>query len=106
MSKLFLSTGIKNADEHWMEFSLGWARTQACEYFFLTDGDNFLMENSLKKLISLNQIAVSPLMNGPFGRYSNVYELLDSDFIERKKVGIQQVGFLSAHFFLETVTNF
>uniref|UniRef100_A0AC34FP20 Uncharacterized protein n=1 Tax=Panagrolaimus sp. ES5 TaxID=591445 RepID=A0AC34FP20_9BILA len=96
MSQLYKSTGLtKSPDANWMEFSLQWSKSQSCNYLFITTPDNLLMENSLKKLISLKLIAVSPLLNGPFGKYSNVYKLLESDFIERERIESQQVYYFN-----------
>uniref|UniRef100_A0A914Z6R7 Glycosyl transferase family 25 domain-containing protein n=1 Tax=Panagrolaimus superbus TaxID=310955 RepID=A0A914Z6R7_9BILA len=96
MSSLYKSTGLtKSPDSNWMEFCLQWSKSQSCNYLFITSPDNLLMENSLKKLINLKFIAVSPLLNGPFGKYSNVYKLLESDFIERERVESQQVYYFN-----------
>uniref|UniRef100_A0A914PXS2 Glycosyl transferase family 25 domain-containing protein n=1 Tax=Panagrolaimus davidi TaxID=227884 RepID=A0A914PXS2_9BILA len=96
MLNLYKSTGFtKSPDSNWMEFSLQNSKTQKCSYLFITTPEILVMENTLKKLISLKFVAVSPLMNGPFGKYSNVYKLLEADFIDREKIESQQVYYFN-----------
>uniref|UniRef100_A0AC35FDN4 Uncharacterized protein n=1 Tax=Panagrolaimus sp. PS1159 TaxID=55785 RepID=A0AC35FDN4_9BILA len=96
MLNLYKSTGFtKSPDSNWMEFSLQNSKTQKCSYLFITTPEILIMENTLKKLISLKFVAVSPLMNGPFGKYSNVYKLLEADFIDREKIESQQVYYFN-----------
>ena len=79
--------------ENWMESALVWARNKdkSCEYLFITDADNFLMPNILRDLLNLKLTAVSAFMEGPFGKRSNVHDLLDSAFIKRETIKTQQV---------------
>uniref|UniRef100_A0AC34GYM6 Uncharacterized protein n=1 Tax=Panagrolaimus sp. ES5 TaxID=591445 RepID=A0AC34GYM6_9BILA len=58
------------------------------------------MNNVINQLINLTFVAVSPLMNDPFGKHSNVNGLLDTFYVERKKVGSQQVYYFNLPIFI------
>lgn len=91
MAKLYLSTTVVEESDNFMETALQWGRKKSCENLLITTDDYFLLPNIIKELMDLQFIAVSPLMNGPFGMHSNVHGLLDLFFVQRKKIGSQQV---------------
>uniref|UniRef100_A0AC35GEH7 Uncharacterized protein n=1 Tax=Panagrolaimus sp. PS1159 TaxID=55785 RepID=A0AC35GEH7_9BILA len=100
MSKIYSSTAVFEDRNKWMEASLQWGRKKTCDYLFMINEDNFLMNNVINQLINLTFVAVSPLMNDPFGRHSNVYGLLDTFFVDRKRIGSQQVYYFNLPIFI------
>lgn len=90
---IFSSITFHNISDNWREDALTLSRRKFCQYALITNLDFFLIENSLKKLIQLNHIVVSPLLNSPFSNnyYSNVYGLLNDDFVTRKVMLSQRV---------------
>jgi len=99
-SKLYLSTAVLENRKNTREEALQWARMKNCDFAFITIPDDLLMANILKKLIDLKFIVVSPLLNGPFGSHSNVHGLLDSGFVDRIKVGSQQVYYFNGPYMI------
>lgn len=86
--KHYLSVSLEPIQEHdnWRELALQWARRKSCSHAFITSADHFLMENSIRKLISLDKVVISPLLNAPFGNYSNVHGVLGDDFVYREEI--------------------
>jgi len=80
-------------ENNWREKALQEARSRNCAYLFLTNSDELLMEFSLKQLIELKLVVVSPLMNPPLGSGgpSNVHGLLGNDFVFREKIELIRV---------------
>lgn len=88
---IFLSASVHNVDINWREKALGLSRQKSCKYALIMESNAFLMQNSLKKLMELDKVVVAPLLNSPFGLHSNVYGLLDDDFVMRIKTLSQRV---------------
>ncbi|KAI1729339.1 glycosyltransferase family 25 (LPS biosynthesis protein) domain-containing protein [Ditylenchus destructor] len=91
LSTLYLTTAVKTSSSNWREDALTYSRSKSCAYALIMDSDAFLMKDSLKQLIDLNKVVVSPLLNAPFGEYSNVHNLLDEDFVSRKQLSSTRV---------------
>lgn len=64
------------------------------------------MKNKFKKLINLKAVIVSPLLNAPFGNYSNVHYLLDVSFVSRQKIGSVRVIILTLLIFYDKIFFF
>lgn len=82
---IFRSASLKVIDRNWREEALIFSRQHSCNYALITDSDCFILPDTLKRLIDLNLVVVSPLLNAPFGRHSNVDGLLEDDFVFRKE---------------------
>lgn len=93
-SDFYLSAKIQYILKNWREEALIFGRQKACSFILFTTSDAFLMKHSLKQLIGLNSVVISPLLNAPFGKYSNVYNLLSEDFVFRQKIGFTKVIFI------------
>lgn len=90
-AKLYLSTIVNEKKKNSREEGLQYGRKKSCDYVFITSPDDFIMSNTLQQLISLKFVCVTPLLNGPFNSHSNVHDLLENNFVERKLQGSQQV---------------
>uniref|UniRef100_A0A914DW51 Glycosyltransferase 25 family member n=1 Tax=Acrobeloides nanus TaxID=290746 RepID=A0A914DW51_9BILA len=96
VTKHYLSVSLEltSSDQNWKETALQWSRRKSCSHAFITTADHFLMENSLRKLIALDKVVVSPLLNAPFGNYSNVHGVLDDDYVYRVEMESIRIYFL------------
>uniref|UniRef100_A0A7E4ZZN9 ZP domain-containing protein n=1 Tax=Panagrellus redivivus TaxID=6233 RepID=A0A7E4ZZN9_PANRE len=100
MTKIYRTATVLEDRVNWREVSLQWARAKSCDYALISSADDFLMSNTIKKLIDLKFVAVSPLLNGPFNGFSNVHGLLDKFYYERTKVGSQQAYYINTPVFI------
>lgn len=88
----YRSIRVTSNDGNWWESALTYSRQKHCDFAFLGHTDSFLHSDSLRQLISLNKIVVSPLMNSSFGVYSNAEGLeLKESFLQRDELDFIRV---------------
>lgn len=94
-SHFYISTSIHYIVKNWHDESLIFGRKKKCSSILITTSDAFILKHSLKQLMDLKAVVVSPLLNAPFGSFSNVYNLLGEDFVYRQKIGFIKVNILN-----------
>ncbi|KAL3090259.1 hypothetical protein niasHS_006711 [Heterodera schachtii] len=75
----------KDKFDNWREESLLFGRSNFCTFLLILDSDCFLLRDSIRQLISLDKLVVSPLLISPFGGQSNAHGLLGEKFVQGQK---------------------
>jgi hypothetical protein len=76
----------------WREEALKFGRAKHCDFVLLVGTDSLLLRDTLRHLISLEKVVVTPLLHSPFGTYSNAQELkLQEEFTQREKLSFVRV---------------
>jgi hypothetical protein len=92
---LYRSIISTNNDGNWREKALAFGRRQRCSFLLIMDTDAYLFRDTLRHLISLDKIVVSPLLYSPFETYTNAEDLkLSGDFTRRKTLNFIRVLYL------------
>uniref|UniRef100_A0A914HCF8 Glycosyltransferase 25 family member n=1 Tax=Globodera rostochiensis TaxID=31243 RepID=A0A914HCF8_GLORO len=84
-------TLLSDKFENWREEALLFGRSKSCGFVLIMDSDCFLLRDSLRQLISLDKLAVSPLLVSPCGGQSNVHGLLGDEFVSGRAKNAVQV---------------